>query len=149
MSVRTASQYQELAVTTAEPVKLVVLLYEGAVRFILRAKQSIAEADTESAHNNILRAYAIVAELQATLNIAEGGDIALNLERCYEYVLHLLTEANMAKTPGQLDLALQVIEPLLEAWRRNASGCDPTAANSAATSAAAALASRGSLDLTG
>ena len=155
MSVRAASPYQEHVVTTADPLKLVELLYEGAVRFILRGRQSISDGDTEGAHNNILRAYAIVAELQATLNLAEGGEIAANLERCYEYALFLLQDANVRKAQKPLDDALLVIEPLLDAWRRGVSGAGaassaPSTASSAANgAAAAALANRGKLDLTG
>jgi flagellar protein FliS len=147
MSVRTASPYQEHVVTSAEPIKLVELLYEGAVRFILRGRQSIADGDIEGAHNNILRAYAIVAELQATLNLSEGGEIAANLERCYEYALFLLQDANIRKVQQPLDDALRVIEPLLEAWRQ---GVSQTSGNGVpAAAAAAALAGRGKLDLTG
>jgi flagellar protein FliS len=148
MSVRTASPYQEHAVSTAEPVKLVEMLYEGAVRFILRGKQSIEEQDAEAAHNNILRAFAIVAELRATLNLAEGGEIAANLERCYEYVLYLLQEANINKQQQQLDDALRVIQPLLDAWRQGVTPRPETLPLPAAP-APAPLANRGKLDLTG
>jgi flagellar secretion chaperone FliS len=108
--------YQQNAVEHADPVKLVGMMYEGALRFIRRAEKSIADEDYESAHNNIMRAYAIVAELMATLDFEHGGEIAVNLELCYDYVLHLLKEANMKKEAGSLNIARMMIEPLLESW---------------------------------
>jgi flagellar secretion chaperone FliS len=108
--------YQQNAVEHADPVKLVGLMYEGALRFIRRAEKSIVDSDFESAHNNIMRAYAIVAELMATLDFEHGGEIAVNLELCYDYVLHLLKEANMKKEAGSLNIARMMIEPLLETW---------------------------------
>jgi flagellar secretion chaperone FliS len=108
--------YQQNAVEHADPVKLVGMMYEGALRFIRRAEKSIADEDYENAHNNIMRAYAIVAELMATLDFEHGGEIAVNLELCYDYVLHLLKEANMKKEAGSLNIARMMIEPLLESW---------------------------------
>jgi flagellar protein FliS len=108
--------YQQNAVEHADPVKLVGMMYEGALRFIRRAQKSIADSDPEGAHHNIMRAYAIVAELMATLDFEHGGEIAVKLEQCYDYVLHLLKEANIKKEAGSLDIALAMLEPLLETW---------------------------------
>lgn len=111
------SQYRESAVTQAEPVKLVEMMYEGGVRFILRAKRAIAGGDAEDAHNNILRAYAIIAELMATLDFEQGGEIATRLEQCYEFMLHLLKEADIRKDAALLDQVLKLLEPMLDTWR--------------------------------
>jgi flagellar secretion chaperone FliS len=108
--------YQVSAIEHADPVKLVGLMYEGAIRFIRRAEKSITDGDPEGAHNNIMRAYAIVAELMATLDFEHGGEIAVNLEQCYEYVLHLLKEANIKKDAPALATARTLLEPLLLTW---------------------------------
>jgi flagellar secretion chaperone FliS len=108
--------YQKSAVEHADPVKLVGMMYEGALRFIRRAVKCITAGDAEGAHNNIMRAYAIVAELMATLDFERGGEIAIKLEQCYDYVLHLLKEANIKKDATQLEFACRTLEPLLETW---------------------------------
>jgi flagellar protein FliS len=116
------NQYQQSAVEQAEPVKLVGMMYEGALRFIRRAEKRIADGDPEGAHNNIMRAYAIIAELMATLDFNQGGEIAVKLEQCYEYLLHLLQEANIKKDAAMLQQARTLIEPLLATWNDAFSG---------------------------
>lgn len=113
----TSNPYQAQVVESADPLKLVELLYEGFLRFTRRAIEAVRSRDPEQAHNNILRAYAIIAELQATLDLQQGGSIAANLERCYDYVLGELKEADVAKSSAPLENCLRVIEPLLSVWR--------------------------------
>lgn len=108
--------YKTAAVEQADPVKLVSLLYEGALRFVELGRRGIAEGDAEGAHNAIMRAYAIVAELLATLDFEKGGEIAQRLEQLYDYVLHLLREANLAKSSTRLDQAEKVLRELAGAW---------------------------------
>ena len=122
--------YQATAVTQADPLKLVEMMYEGAIRFMRIAQHCISQGDMEGAHNGILRAYAIVAELMATLDFDQGGEIAARLEQCYDYVLHLLKEANIKKDAALLKQAQEMIEPLLESWRdafTNGAGAAPAA----------------------
>jgi flagellar protein FliS len=111
-------QYQQNIVTQADPVKLVELMYEGAIKFIRIAAKAVDDQNPEAAHNNILRAYAVVAELMATLDFEQGGEIAAQLEQCYDYVLYLLKEANIKKDRRQLDQALSLLTPLLETWQQ-------------------------------
>jgi flagellar secretion chaperone FliS len=110
------NQYRETAVTQAEPTKLVEMLYEGALRFLSRAQKSVQAGDPEAAHVNILRCYAIVAELMATLDFEHGGEIAIKLEQCYEYILHLLKEADIRKSGAQLEQVRLLLEPMRDAW---------------------------------
>jgi flagellar protein FliS len=110
--------YQVQQVESADKLKLVELLYEGALRFMRRAAEAIEQRDPEAAHHAILRAYAIVAELQATLDMEQGGSIAVNLERCYDFVLSRLKDANINKQLQPLDDAISVIEPLLSTWKQ-------------------------------
>lgn len=114
--------YQATAVSQADPVKLVEMMYEGAIRFIRIAQRRVEARDMEGAHNGILRAYAIVAELMATLDFEQGGEISARLEQCYEYVLHLLKEANIHKDPELLAEALTMLQPLLDTWHEAFSG---------------------------
>lgn len=110
-------QYQESAITQSDPVRLVEMMFEGAIKFTNQAIMAIDNQDMEAVHNCILRAYAIVAELMATLDFEQGGDIAIKLEQCYDYILHLLKEADVKKEKPQLAQVLKVLEPLLTTWR--------------------------------
>lgn len=116
MAAQRYGQYKAAAVEQADPVKLVGMLYDGALRFTELSRRAIAEGDAEAAHNAIMRAYAIVAELLATLDFKQGGDIAPRLEQLYDYVLHLLREANLGKDTAKLDQAEKVLRELSGAW---------------------------------
>jgi flagellar protein FliS len=120
-------QYRESEVLQADPVKLVELMYDGAVRFARQAKKAIEDGNVEAAHNHILRCYAVVAELMATLDFDQGEEIAKQLEQVYDYVLHLLKEANIQKDAALLQQAVEILEPLGESWR-NAFNKKPQAA---------------------
>lgn len=109
--------YLSQSIEGASPVGLVHLLYDGIIRFCNQALEAVEQRDFESAHNCILRCYAIVAELQATLDHEQGGQIAHDLERCYGFVLQELREADISKHPVHLQNCLRVIQPLAEAWR--------------------------------
>jgi len=154
------NSYRASAVAQAEPVKLVEMMYEGAIRFTRRARKAIAAADPEAAHNNILRAYAIVAELLATLDFEQGGEIAVHLEQCYDFILHLLKEADIRKEAALLDQVLRLLEPMLDTWREafstgkpaangNGNGSVAGSAESEAAPAGAKPPGRTPLDITG
>jgi flagellar secretion chaperone FliS len=110
-------QYRESEVLQADPVKLVSLMLDGAVRFARQARRAIDDGRVEDAHNYILRTYAVIAELMATLDFTQGKEIATQLEQVYDYALHLLKEANIHKDGAKLDEVIKVIEPLAATWR--------------------------------
>jgi flagellar protein FliS len=117
--VQAASQinpYHAQKIENASPVKLVGLLYDGFLRFAHSALAALDRQDFEAAHHAILKAYAIAAELQATLDLERGGEIAVNLERCYDFVLRQLTEANIRKSSTEIENCIRVVEPLAAAW---------------------------------
>ena len=117
-SIHPGCEYIRNAVMQADSTRLVDLLYEGAIRFINAAKDGLNDKDYEKAHNSIMRAYAIIAELLATLNKEGGGEIAKQLEQCYDYMLHLLKEADINKTEEPLNTALITLHYLLSAMKK-------------------------------
>ncbi|MEP0814237.1 MAG: flagellar export chaperone FliS [bacterium] len=108
--------YAESRILTAEPERLVLMMYEGALRFLRMARAAALEGRVEDCHNSILRAYAIIAELMATLDRERGGEIAANLERSYEFMLYRLREADIEKDPRLIESVEKLLEPLAEAW---------------------------------
>jgi len=117
MALGRIKDYQENAISQADGVRLVQMMYDGALKFLRLAREAVERPDYEETHKNVLRAYAIISELMATLNFEDGGEIARNLEVGYDYLLHLLREAEIHKRPDELDEAISILEPLAESWR--------------------------------
>ena len=109
--------YQKKQVETADRGTLLLLLYEGALRFMKEAKGKMEEEDYSGAFAALSRADRIVKELIASLDLEKGGDIAQNLFRLYEFVLWKLFLAEKDKKVSHLDEAMHIIEELKVAWK--------------------------------
>ncbi len=110
------SRYTEMEIRTASPEMLVVKMYEGAIRFTRRARESHNAGRVAERGAAISRALAIVSELQNCLNFDQGGEISRNLESLYLFVTDRLLEANMRGRAEALEEALGVLGTLSEAW---------------------------------
>jgi flagellar secretion chaperone FliS len=113
---RAQQQYQQTQAQTVSPGQLVVMLYDGVVRFGRRARTALAEHDFEAAHNALCRTQDIIAELDATLD-DRAGAISVNLHRIYDYCLLRLVEANVAKRTEPVDEVIAHFQALAESWR--------------------------------
>src|SRR5690242_5153745 len=85
--------YQQAQIGSANPVRIVILLYEGAIRFVHQAQQNFSSPATRG--HALGRAHRIVTELLSSLDHDRGGEIAQNLSRLYDYVLDGLIRANV------------------------------------------------------
>jgi flagellar protein FliS len=108
-------QYQEAQIETASQGRLILMLYDGALRFITQAHQAMVEKRFQESHKSILRAEEIVTELMACLKL-DAGDIAKNLFRLYEYYNWRLIQANIKRDPGMLLEVQGHLRSLREAW---------------------------------
>ncbi len=117
-----AKLYQTNAVLTASPGKLVQMLLDGTLRFIRSAEAGFNEPvltkRNETVHNNILRAQAIIAELQANLNMEAGGEFAATMFRLYDFMHQRLQESNLKKTPEPLKDVEKILKDISEAWHQ-------------------------------
>jgi len=107
-----ARAYQTQSVLTASPGQLVLMLFDGALRFLSQAQDSFASDESnpkrvEQINGSLVKAQNILIELRATLNLEAGGDYASNLDRLYEYYIRRLFEANVKKR----------VEPVIEVER--------------------------------
>jgi flagellar protein FliS len=127
MGPRGVDAYRRTEAQSSSPVELVVRLYDGAIRFILEARDAIARNDVRARTNAVSRALAIIAELQNTLNVNEGGDIARELDRLYAYMSTRLLDV----TARADDSAAQEVQKLLATLRE---GWSQIAANGATAS---------------
>lgn len=114
-------QYQNIQVTTADPVRLVIMLYDGILRFNKLAQKAIEGNDVEGRNNYINRSLAIIGELGTTLNMSEGGEVARNLSRLYEFSTAQLTGANMKNDRTAIESVNRVIGELKAGWEAIAS----------------------------
>jgi flagellar protein FliS len=124
-------QYQRMQVETASPTQLIVMLYDGALRFASLAKERMASGDLEARHNYLMKAQRIVTELLAILDVENGGAIARNLRSLYAYILKQLVEANLYDDPARIDEALGMLRELREAWAQVDRTAQPAQAPSA------------------
>lgn len=111
-------QYRNTEVNTSSPGKLVILLYEGLIKFINEGKKLMEEGNIKDSHEILLKAEGIVSALAGSLNMEVGGEISKNLYSLYQFVNLRIVEANSYKDPSKLEEAAQVIEPMMEMWKQ-------------------------------
>lgn len=97
--------------------RLIVLLYEGAISFLTKAKASLTDGDISTASSLINRAQDILDELNASLNMDAGGDIATNLRRLYLFMGDQLVRAKVKSDTEPLSDVTRMLSTLNEAWR--------------------------------
>ena len=111
-------QYKQVQVKTANKGKLVVMLYEGCIKFLRLAKKSMKENNTEDANNYIIRSQDIIRELMNTLDIEKGGDVATNLYSLYDFLIRNLIEANVDKDLEKIEVVEDMMLELLDSWKQ-------------------------------
>ncbi|MGL4677282.1 MAG: flagellar export chaperone FliS [Brevinema sp.] len=102
-------------IETASQVKLIVMLYAGAIKFSYLAIEAIEKNDIESASTNIIKTQNIISELLASLNF-DAGTIADDLSGLYIYIHRLLVEANIQKNIAPIQESISLLSNLQEAW---------------------------------
>ena len=110
------SQYQNIQVTTSNPEKILIMLYDGAINFTKIAIDRLAKGDRAGKGMYISKAHAIVAELMGTLNHEVGGEIAGQLDRLYRYLIDELIAANINNNPGNLENAVRIMTTMRGTW---------------------------------
>jgi flagellar protein FliS len=117
MQGKSADQYKQMQIKTASPGKLLLMLYQGAAKFMKLAKKNIKEGKIEESHKNIIKAQNIILELQSTLNKEQGGDIAVQLESLYDFIYRELIQANLNKNTKHLDNVIPLVEELFVTYK--------------------------------
>ena len=111
------ARYLENQVISADPIGLVVLLYEGAMDSIRQARGFLQEGRIQERSNAITKAMQIVAELQGSLDLEQGGEIARSLAQLYGFIQERLIEANAEQKLAPLEEAGQILSILHEGWK--------------------------------
>jgi flagellar secretion chaperone FliS len=119
LSVYTASQtaaYRQQSILTATPGQLVVMLYDGCLRFLHQAAYAMREGKVGEADARLTRAEAIIDELLDTLDLEKGGVIASRLQGIYVFCNRQLIEARSARDPEMIEKVGELLGELRDAW---------------------------------
>lgn len=127
--------YRQTEVQSRTPLELVVMLYDGALRFLAVAHDAVVRRDIPARRDALARVLAIVSELQSTLDLERGGVVATDLDNLYTYITARLMDAAAKNDTAPLDDARRLLETLRGAWQTIA--VPPGAADLAGTSAGA------------
>lgn len=114
------NSYRQIATQTAPPGQLILMLYEGALRFLECSLAGFACTDPAefnmTIHNNLQRAQKIIQELNRVLDMEKGGDCAANLRRLYDYLERRIWESNLKKRPEGIKEVISRLTVLRDAW---------------------------------
>ena len=108
--------YKKASVNTLDQNKLIIMLYDGAIKNASFAVEHMKSEEIEKVHDCLIKTKNIVTELMATLNMDQGGDIAKNLQSLYNYMFSQLIEANMEKKPEPVIVVIDLLKELRAAW---------------------------------
>ena len=111
------SQYQKTQVTTASREKVLLMLYEGAIRFVKHAIVAMNQKKVAEKGKYISKATAILSELMATLDFKAGGQLAIDLENLYVFMIDKLIEGNIKNDVACLESVEKLLFTLYEAWK--------------------------------
>jgi len=113
--------YQEIGISTQDRGRLIVMLYEGAIRFLRQAVRTLEQGDYVGKGRAIARAQDIILELNNVLDMDAGRQIAGNLRRLYLFMWKYLNQANLRKDPQMIQKVIDLLEELNQGWKAIAS----------------------------
>ena len=112
--------YDRVAAVTTSKDRILIMLYEGALRFLKNAGQGIKDKQIAAKGENISKVIAILSELECALDHKVGGELAENLASLYHYMNHRLVEANIKNDPDMLDEVGNLLAELKDAFEQAA-----------------------------
>jgi len=113
---RGVDRYRQTQVQSSTPLELVVMLYDGALQSIGVAREAIGRRDIQARRKALSQTLAFISELQSTLDLDKGGEIAARLDALYDFANHRLLEAAARNDVKPIDEVRQVLETLRDGW---------------------------------
>jgi flagellar secretion chaperone FliS len=113
---KACNTYQKSELTTLTPAQIIARLYQALYQDLVLAQNAMLEVNRVVQSEKTGHALAIVGELQANLNMEEGGEIAANLNDLYFYLMTEISKANIHNDIKSLKNAMKTVKPLTEAW---------------------------------
>jgi flagellar secretion chaperone FliS len=128
-------QYQRTQAESASPGELIVMMYNGAIRFLTAGRLKLDSQDMAGANSSLLRAQDVILELMVSVDVSVG-EVARNLYDLYEFMHRHLIQANVKKDARMVDEVIVLLRELQSAWeqaiRADKSGAPPMSAVAAA-----------------
>jgi flagellar protein FliS len=112
------NKYKQTSVMSASREQILLMLYEAAIKFTKLAIQAAEQKKIAERGQNIIRAFDIILELQATLDHKVGGELSKQLESLYIYLMDQYTKANIKGDPEPLRSCVTVLENLYDGWKQ-------------------------------
>ena len=116
------NSYQQASCLTATPMKLILMCYDGAISNLKLARDSYAAKEYEAKGRALRRALDIIHELNASLDMQKGGEIALNLRALYTYMIQALIKADLKRDLTIFGNVIHMLEELEGQWKEISSG---------------------------
>lgn len=107
--------YKQNSVTTASPGELTLMLYNGCLKFLNKAKNAVHEKNVEEKNTNLIKAQAIISELMATLNM--DIEVSKNMFSLYEYMNRRLVEANIQNDVAIIEEVEGLVTEFRDTWK--------------------------------
>lgn len=117
MSSDESNQYLRDSVLTATPEQLHLMLYDGAIRYALQARDAIRQKDYETSYERLTRAQHIILEMQNGLNYDVNRELCERVASIYGFLHHKLVDACTTRDCGAIDDALRVLRVERETWQ--------------------------------
>lgn len=111
-----ANAYKQTSVTTADPKRLILMCYEGAITNLKTVKEKYVSGQYEAKGKALQKVYNILDVLMQSLDFKRGGKIAKNLDALYNYMSRRLLEADLKKDITAVDEVIHLLEELKSAW---------------------------------
>lgn len=109
--------YQTVQITTTDRGRLLLLMYEGAIKFLKQSRIGLEEKDIAKFCRFLGKGQAIIAELMNTLDFEKGGTIAHDLERLYDFMLFYLSEANLYRDGERVAKVINLLDIIYSAFK--------------------------------
>lgn len=113
---RITQEYRKQSVNGATALQLVIMLYDGALKFMEAGKHAIAHHDLARQNDQLQKAQKVVLELMSCLDPEQGGEVAKNLLNLYSYVLNELVKANCEDNADAIERCIKIFSDLRDSW---------------------------------
>jgi flagellar protein FliS len=113
-----ASQYLQAQIATADRGRLLLMMFDGALRFLAQAEDALRNDQVEVFVTQLGRAQAVIAELLHTLDHKAGGEVAAQLDRLYRFMLEHLVEANLQKSQRHVAQVRNLVSIIADGYRQ-------------------------------
>lgn len=118
-----SQQYETQKVMSASPMELILMLYDGGLRSLASALAAFDLEDEiermNGTHEHLLRSQDFITELACSLDVERGGELAVQLNRLYEFMLHHLAKANSTKQRKPVEEVRKMLLELRDSWEKS------------------------------